>query len=299
MIESMNKSETEKEEKKKIALVTGANSGMGKATAAALADQGYQVVMLCRNKERGEAALEELQEVEERDLRLMLCNLGNMDDIRRFTDEFKEIFEELDVLVNNAGVISLNRRETEDGLEEQFGVNHIGHFLLTLRLLDRMKSGSRIVVVASGAHKIGRIHFNDYNLKRDFNVITAYSQSKLANILFARELAERVRDRGITVNCCHPGAVATSMGIDRDTGFGKLIMGLLKPYFITPEMGASTAVYLATSPDVAKSTGKYFYRCWMTKTSKAAKSKKAARRLFALSEKITGEKFISIIQDEK
>lgn len=294
-MEAMNKSETKWEGNKKIALVTGSNSGMGKATAAALADQGYQVIMLCRNKERGEAALKELLEVEGRDLKLMLCNLGNMDDIRRFSDEFKENFDKLDVLVNNAGVISLNRRETEDGLEEQFGVNHIGHFLLTLRLLDRMKSGSRIVVVASGAHKIGRIHFNDYNLKRGFNVITAYSQSKLANILFARELAERIKDRGITVNCSHPGAVATSMGIDRNTGFGKTIMRLLKPYFITPEMGASTAVYLATSPDVVNVTGRYFYRCWMAKTSKAAKSKKAARRLFALSERITGEKFINII----
>ncbi len=291
MYEAMNKTVPEGEEKKKIALVTGANSGMGKATAAALADQGYLVVMLCRNKERGEAALKDLQEIKDRDLRLMLCNLASMDDIRRFTGEFKENFEKLDVLVNNAGVISLNRRITEDGLEEQFGINHIGHFLLTLRLLDRMKPGSRIVVVASGAHKVGRIHFNDYNLKRGFNVITAYSQSKLANILFARELAERLRGREITVNCCHPGAVATSLGIDRDTGFGKTVMKLLKPYFITPEMGAVTAVYLATSPDVAGATGKYFYRCWMTKTSKAAKSKKAARRLFALSEKITGEKF--------
>lgn len=287
----MKKTASEGEDRKKLAMVTGANSGMGKATAAALADQGYQVVMLCRNKERGEAALKELQKEEGRDLVLMLCNLGNMNDIRKFTDEFKAVFDRLDVLVNNAGVVSLNRRETEDGLEEQFGVNHIGHFLLTLRLLDRMEAGGRIVVVASGAHKIGRIHFNDINLKWGFNAITAYSQSKLANILFARELAERLKDRGITVNCCHPGAVATSMGIDRDTGFGKTVVKLLKPYFITPEMGASTAVYLATSPDVAKATGKYFYRCWVTKTSKAAKSKKDARRLFALSEKITGEKF--------
>ncbi len=290
MIESLKQPIPETERKKKTALVTGASSGMGKAAAAALADQGYQVIMLCRNKERGEAALKDLQKVKERDLWLMLCNLGNMKDIRRFTDEFKVYFEQLEVLVNNAGVISLERRETDDGVEEQFVVNHIGHFLLTLRLLDRMKPGSRIVIVASGAHKVGRIHFDDYNLTRGFNVIKAYSQSKLANILFARELAERLRNRGITVNCCHPGAVATSLGINRDTGFGRRVMELLKPFFITPEIGASTAVYLATSPDVARVTGKYFYRCWMTKTSKAAKSKKAARKLFELSEKITDER---------
>jgi NAD(P)-dependent dehydrogenase (short-subunit alcohol dehydrogenase family) len=202
------------QENKKIALVTGANSGMGKATVAALADQGYYVIMLCRSKERGDAALKELSEQNaDRDLQLMLCNLGSMKDIRRFTEEFNSIFDRLDVLINNAGVISLDRRETEDGLEEQFGVNHIGHFMLTLRLLDRMKKGSRIVVVASGAHKVGKIHFKNYNLLKGFNVVKAYSQSKLANVLFTRELAERLKSRGITVNCCHPGAVATSMGI--------------------------------------------------------------------------------------
>lgn len=297
MVEAGKKTTPDQEVKKKTALVTGANSGMGKATAAALADQGFTVIMLCRNRERGEAAVKELKKDNDRDLRVMLCNLGSMQDIRRFTEEFKANFDKLDVLVNNAGVISLERRETEDGLEEQFGVNHIGHFLLTLRLLDKMKPGSRIVVVASGAHKIGKIHFNDYNLKHGFNVITAYSQSKLANILFARELAERLRGREITVNCCHPGAVATSMGVNRDTGFGKTIVKLLKPYFLTPEMGASTAIYLATSPDVEHVTGKYFYRCWMTKTSKAAKSKKAARKLFLLSEKITGEKFQDLLPE--
>lgn len=279
---------------KKIALVTGANSGMGKATVASLADQGYRVIMLCRSEERGTAALKELQEQNNsRVLNLMLCNLGSMKDIRRFTDEFKNKYGKLDVLINNAGVISLDRRETEDGLEEQFGVNHIGHFLLTLRLLDCMRKGSRIVIVASGAHKIGKIHFNDYNLMSKFQVVKAYSQSKLANILFARELSERLISWGITVNCCHPGAVATSMGIDRNTGFGKTIMGILKPFFISPEMGAVTAVYLATSQDVSRVTGKYFYRCKMTKTSKEAKNRKTAKRLFSLSELITEEHFES------
>lgn len=276
---------------KKTALVTGANSGMGKATVAALADQGFTVIMLCRSRQRGEAALEELCNTPGRDIRLMLCDLGSMQDIRCFTDEFKNRYHRLDILVNNAGVVSLDRRETLDGLEEQFGVNHIGHFLLTLRLLDLMRRGSRIVVVASGAHTVGKIHFNDYNLKKGFNAIKAYSQSKLSNILFTRELAERLKPRGITVNCCHPGAVATSMGIDRITGFGSKLTGLLKPVFLTPEQGAKTAIYLATSPEGGKVTGKYFYRCQITKTSKAAKSKRAAEQLFTLSEQITGETF--------
>jgi len=276
---------------KKIAMVTGGNSGMGKATVAALADQGFQVIMLCRSKARGEEALLELSSKKERDIQLMFCDLGSMENIRTFTDEFKKQYNHLEVLVNNAGVISLDRRETSDGLEEQFGVNHIGHFLLTLRLLDIMQKGSRIVVVASGAHKVGKIYFEDYNLTKGFHAIKAYGQSKLANILFARELAVRLKNKGITVNCCHPGAVATSMGIDRSTGFGKSITALLKPIFLTPEEGARSAIYLATSPEGGKVTGKYFYRCQITKTSEAAKSKEQAKKLFELSERITGEYF--------
>ena len=274
---------------KRLALVTGGNSGMGKATVAALADAGFTVVMLCRNRTRGEAALQELMERKDRDIRLMQCDLGHMEDIRRFTEVFKESYPRLDVLINNAGVVSLTRKETVDGLEEQFGVNHIGHFLLTLRLLDRMERGGRIVVVSSGAHKVGRIHFDDYNLTRSFDAVQAYSQSKLANLLFARELAVRVKDRGITVNCCHPGAVATSMGVDRNTGFGSTITGLLKPFFLTPEEGARTAVFLGISPEVEGVTGKYFYQCKMAATSAAAKSRGQAKRLFELSEKLTGE----------
>ncbi len=280
-------------ENKKTAVVTGANSGMGKATVAALADRGFTVIMLCRSRERGEAALKELQEKRDRDLRLELCDLGRMEDIRRCTEEIRSKYDKIDVLINNAGVISMDRRKTYDGLEEQFGVNHIGHFLLTLRLLPLMQQGSRIVVVASGAHKVGRIHFEDYNLTKGFNVITAYSQSKLANILFARELARLVRDRGITVNCCHPGAVATSMGVDRITGFGSGITGLLKHVFLTPEEGAKTAVYLATEPEGGRVTGKYFYQCQISSTSAAAKSRKDAKRLFELSEELTGEHLLS------
>jgi len=286
-------------ENKKIAVVTGGNSGMGKATVAALADHGFTVVMLCRNKARGEAALQDLLEKDGRDIRLMQCDLGRMEDIRKFTEEFDEQYPRVDVLINNAGVVALDRRETYDGLEEQFGVNHIGHFLLTLRLAKKMDRGSRIIVVASGAHKVGKIYFDDYNLTQSFNPIKAYSQSKLANILFTRELALRLKDRGITVNCCHPGAVATSMGVDRTTGFGTKVTGLLKPIFLTPEEGARTAIYLATDPEGGKVTGKYFYRCQMSSTSKAAKSRKQAKQLFELSEKLTGEYLAMPDKDNK
>ena len=273
----------------KTAIVTGANSGMGKATVKALSDQGMTVVMLCRNEERGRAACELLlRENSRRNLDLMICDLGDFDSIRSFVSHIKEKYPRIDVLVNNAGFISLDRQETKEGMEKQFGINYLGHFLLTTLLLDWMGPGARIVNVASGAHKVGKIHFDDINLTHGYNVVRAYSQSKLANVLFTRELAERLRKRKITVNCCHPGAVATNMGVDRETGFGKTITGLLRPFFQTPEEGAETAVYLATDEAVRKISGGYFYRCQIAKSSKRSKSRKTAGRLYELSERLVG-----------
>ena len=272
--------------KGRTAIVTGANSGMGLATTEALSDRGATVIMLYRSEERGRAAIAALKKEKERDLDLMVYDLGDYASIREFAGRVKEKYRQIDILVNNAGFISLDRQETKEGVERQFGINHLGHFLLTTQLLDLMKPGSRIVVVASGAHKVGRIHFDDINLRRHFNVITAYSQSKLANVLFTRELARRLKKRRITVNCCHPGAVATNIGIDRETGFGKTITGLLKPFFQTPAEGARTAIYLAVSDEVRNITGGYFYRCRIATSSKRSKSRKLAKRLFVLSEKM-------------
>lgn len=270
----------------KTAIVTGANSGMGMATAAALADMGAVVVMLCRNEQRGREALNKLSEKPDRKLELMLCDLGEFVSVRKFADDFRAKYEQLDILVNNAGFISLDRQTTKDGFERQFGVNHLGHFLLTMTLVDLIPCGGRIVNVASGAHKTGKIHFDDINLTQGFNVIKAYSQSKLANVLFTRELAVRLKDRGITVNCCHPGAVATNIGISRDTGFGKTVTGMLKPFFQTPEQGARTAIYLASSEDASEVTGEYFYKCRIAKSSKRSKDMELAKRLFEFSEEI-------------
>lgn len=278
----------------KIVIVTGANSGMGMATTAALADMGATVVMLCRDQKRGMEALHTLSEESERKLDLMLCDLGEFASIKAFTDAFRVKYEKLDILVNNAGFISLDRQTTKDGLERQFGVNHVGHFLLTLRLVDLIPQGGRIVNVASGAHKTGKIHFEDINLTKGFNVIKAYSQSKLANVLFTRELAVRLKDKGIIVNCCHPGAVATNIGISRDTGFGKTITGLLKPFFQTPEQGARTAIYLASSEEVGDITGEYFYKCEVAKSSKRSKDMELAKRLFEFSEQLVGEALTEI-----
>ena len=275
--------------KNKTAIVTGANSGMGMATVRALSDMGARVIMLCRSEKRGKEALERLlSEDPSRTLELILCDLGDYDSIRNFANIVKSSYDHIDIIVNNAGFISLDRQETKEGLERQFGINHIGHFLLTMSLLDLMGEGGRIVNVSSGAHKVGKIHFDDINLHKGFNVITAYSQSKLANVLFTRELARRVKDRGITVNCCHPGAVATNIGIDRETGFGKTITGLLKPFFQTPEQGARTAIFLASDSSVSDITGEYFYKCKIAKSSKQSKDPQLAEKLFEFSKELVG-----------
>lgn len=272
----------------KTAIVTGANSGMGMATVRALSDMGAKVIMLCRSEKRGTEALEKLSSEKYRDLELILCDLGNYDSIRAFANIVRRGYGHIDILVNNAGFISLDRQETEEGIERQFGINHVGHFLLTMSLLDLLREGGRIVNVASGAHKTGKIHFDDINLTKGFNVIKAYSQSKLANVLFTRELARRVKDRGITVNCCHPGAVATNIGIDRDTGFGKTVTGLLKPFFQTPEQGARTAIFLASDDSVSDITGEYFYKCRIAKSSRRSKDMELAKKLFEFSEELVG-----------
>lgn len=268
---------------KKIAIVTGANSGMGLATVEALSDKGFTVIMLCRNEERGRDAIARITKEKVRDLDLMICDLGDYASIRNFAGRVKEKYPHIDVLVNNAGFISLDRQETKEGVERQFGINHLGHFLLTMQLLDLMVPGSRIVVVASGAHKVGKIHFDDINLRKGYNVVKAYSQSKLANVLFTRELAQRLKKRRISVNCCHPGAVATNIGIDRETGFGKTVTGLLAPFFQTPAEGARTAIYLATDAAVKNKTGGYFYKCKPARSSKRSKDMELAKKLFEFS----------------
>ncbi len=272
--------------KNKLAIVTGANSGMGMATVEALSDAGAKVIMLCRSKKRGEEAFNKLMEKKYRNLELMLCDLGDYASIREFAAKIKEKYDRLDILVNNAGFISLDRQETKEGLERQFGINHVGHFLLTNELLSLMGKGSRIVVVASGAHKAGKIHFDDINLTKGYNVVKAYSQSKLANVLFTKELSRRLVDKGITVNCCHPGAVATNMGVDRETGFGKTITGLLRPFFQTPAEGARTAIFLATDDSVKDVTGEYFYRCKIAKSSKLSNDKELAKKFYEFTEKL-------------
>jgi NAD(P)-dependent dehydrogenase (short-subunit alcohol dehydrogenase family) len=277
--------------KEKTVVVTGANSGVGLATATELARRGATVVMACRSASRGEQALKEArQRSGSEKLELMLCDLGSLESVRNFARELQSRHPVLDVLINNAGVITVKRETTADGFESQLGVNHLGHFLLTNLLLEPLKRASqgRIINVSSGAHKTGSIHWEDPHLTRSFGVWKAYSQSKLANILFTRALAERLRGTSVTANSLHPGAVGSNFGVDRRTGFGKPVMAFLGLFFLTPEQGAETSVYLAASDEVTSVSGEYFYRKKRAPVSKKAQDRESAERLWSWSEKEVG-----------
>jgi retinol dehydrogenase 14 len=272
--------------KGKIVIVTGANSGMGKATTIALARRGATVIMACRSRKRGEEALAEArQKSGSGNIELMLCDLASLESIRSFAAEFTAQYPVLDVLINNAGVVAVKRQLTADGFELDLGVNHLGHFLLTnllLESLNRAEQG-RVVVVASGAYKIGALHLDDPALSRRFNPAKAYARSKLANILFTKELAARLAGTRVTVNCVHPGAVGTNIGVNRETGFGRSLLRALSLVFLSPEQGADTAIYLATAPELREVTGQYFYRRKIKELSPRAENMQEAGRLWRWS----------------
>ncbi|WP_422661551.1 SDR family oxidoreductase [Paenibacillus sp. EC2-1] len=275
----------------KNVIVTGANAGMGLASATELARLGAHVIMVCRNQARGEAALKQARKDSgSTRIDLMNCDLGSLASIRSFSAAFKEKYDRLDVLLNNAGVVTVKRETTVDGFEAMLGVNHLGHFLLTHELLELLlrSDQGRIVNLSSGAHKVGCIHFDDPGLTKGFNVVKGYAQSKLANILFTKELARRLNNSTVTVNSVHPGAVSTSLGVDRKSGFGKSVHKLLNPFFQTPLEGAQTAIYLATSKEVEMVTGEYFIKCKPAKVSKRAADPQLAERLWTWSEEQVG-----------
>jgi len=271
----------------KICIVTGANTGIGKETALGLAKLGATVVMVCRDRERGEAALREIKQKSRNDrVELMICDFSSQNSIRQFASDFKERHDRLDVLVNNAGVVLRERSMTEDGLESTFAINHLGYFLLTNLLLDVLKKSapSRIVNVASTAHKYGKLDINSWVIGREYSTFAAYANSKLANVLFTYELARRLEGTGVTANCLHPGGVGTNLF----RGLPKFMQALIKLVTISPERGARTSIYLASSPEVEGVTGKYFARRRQQKSSEASHNKEAAHQLWEVSEGLTG-----------
>jgi NAD(P)-dependent dehydrogenase (short-subunit alcohol dehydrogenase family) len=275
----------------KTMMVTGANSGIGKVTALELAKTGARVVMICRDRERGNTAKNEIVSASgNKNVDLLIADLSSLAAIRNVVSEFLKKYDQLHVLVNNAGAIFSERKENEEGIEMTFAVNHLGYFRLTSLLLDTIKKSapSRIVNVASEAERFVKFDLDDLQSTKRYRNFEVYGKSKLANILFTRELARKLEGTRVTVNALHPGFVRTNFGHDRGKSFGssivKFIGGVLG---VSPEKGAETSVYLAVSPDVENITGKYFSnKKIITPVSDALDDNKAAR-LWEESEKLS------------
>jgi len=274
----------------KTCLITGASSGIGRATALALAGMGAQLVLVCRDRGRGENVLAEIaQQTGKTEATLLLGDLAVQCDIRRVAAEFLAIDRPLHVLINNAGVVNLHRSVTADGIESTFAVNHLAYFLLTNLLFERLRRSApaRIVNVASEAHKFAPLDFDDLGNERRYRAMRVYGQSKLANILFTAELARRCAGTGVTANSLHPGAVSTRLGTNNGA-WTRAVIALLRPFFRSPTDGAATSIYLASSPAVDGVSGKYFANCREKAPSRAASDPDAARRLWEISAQMTG-----------
>jgi NAD(P)-dependent dehydrogenase (short-subunit alcohol dehydrogenase family) len=248
----------------KICLVTGANSGIGKTTALGLAQMGATVIMVCRDRTRGEAAQSEIkQQSGNPSVDLLLADLSSQPSIRQLAEQFQQRYSQLHVLINNAGVFNLTRHTTVDGLEMTFAVNQLAPFLLINLLLDTLKASApaRIINVSSDAHTVGYINLNDLQSAQSYRVMRTYGQSKLALILFTYELARRLQGTGVTVNALHPDFVATNIAQGNlPPAIRVVTRAILSLIGASPQEGAKTTLYLASSPDIEGITGKYFVK---------------------------------------
>ena len=274
----------------KVCIVTGANSGIGKATALGLAQMGATVIMVCRDRAKGEEAQKEIKTKSGNDaVGLMLADLSSQESIRQLAENFQQHYEQLHVLINNAGVVHLSRRETGDGLEMMFAVNYLAPFLLTNLLLDRLKASApaRIVNVSSDSHQSGYIKMGDLQSEKKYRFMRAYGQSKLALVLFTYELSRRLQGTGVTANCLHPGFVATHIG---QNGIGPVGRGITKLIFsnlgISPEEGAKTSIYLASSSEIEGVTGKYFIKSIPIRSAPISYDESLQRQMWEESAKL-------------
>jgi NAD(P)-dependent dehydrogenase (short-subunit alcohol dehydrogenase family) len=279
----------------KVVLITGGTSGIGRAAATALAAMGAEVVVTGRNTERGEAALEEIrQKAGSEKVSLMLADLAVQSEVRGLAKKFRENHDRLDVLVNNAGVVLTERTETPDGLEATLAINHLAPFLLTNLLLDLLKKSapSRVITVSSEARRGAKIDFDDLQSERNYRGFPVYGMTKLANILFTYELAERLRGTSVVANCVHPGAVNTNFA-QNNRGPMTLLFRAFKPFMRSPEKGADTIVYLAAAPEAGWMTGKYLADRKVISSAEEPHDVLGQKRLWAESEKLTGLEKVS------
>jgi retinol dehydrogenase 14 len=276
--------------KGKIILLTGFTSGIGKATAIQLAGTGATLGLVCRNLEKGEEVAHELVRSSGNSaLHLFTADLSSQKEIRKVAEEIRSTFDHIDILINNAGAIQPKRILTVDCIETTFATNHLAYFLLTHLLLDLLKASpsGRIINLASEAQKMGTINFEDLNYQFGFTPIRAYSQSKLANIIFTYELSRHLAGTNITVNCMHPGVVRTNFGKTLDGFFIKLLFPLFRSFMRTPEKGAETLVWLATSDEAQRYTGMYFKNKKPIRSQSLSYDANITQRLWNISCRLT------------
>lgn len=312
----------------KVVIITGANTGIGAQTALDLARRGAKVYLACRDLAKADPTrMKIVHKTGNKKIFSVKLDLSSFESIRKFVDEwvyyyidlfvcvcararmcvhwlewltqfalfsqscrFKKMETQLHILINNAGVMAIDRRQTtSDNLEMQIGTNHFGHFLLTSLLLDMLKASApaRIINVSSLGHKGGKLNRDDLQAEKSYSKWQAYMQSKLANVLFTRELAKRLKGTGVTVNSLHPGAVTTELG--RHLTVLSYVVSMFRIFYKTPKSGAQTTIMLAVDPDVAEVTGRYFADCAIAKESQAAQNDEDAAWLWAISEKITSK----------
>ncbi len=273
----------------KTCMITGATSGIGRSSALELGKMGAQLILVCRNRERGEELLREIQSNGNSEVELMIADLESQAQIRKLAADFLATKTPLHVLINNAGVFNLKRKTTSDGIEEVFAVNHLAYFLLTMLLLDRIKESApaRIINIASDLHRRATVKFDDLGGERSYGGMSSYGQSKLGNILFTYELARRLAGIGVTVNCVHPGAVATNLA-KNNGAVAKIVWKLIGAFMKSPDDGARTQVYLASSPEMEGVTGRYFIDSKEARSSAESHDAAIARRLWDISAQMTG-----------
>ena len=272
----------------RVIVITGATSGIGQIAAVELAGMGARLVLVARDRTRGEAALAQLRDAGPKAAHTIhYADLSSIAEMKRVANEIAAAEPRIDVLINNAGALFSYRRVTSDDLEMTFATNHMSYFVLTLGLADRLRAtpGARVVNTASDAHKGAKLDFDDLQAAKSYRGFAVYGRSKLCNILFTRELAKRWRDTGVTVNCLHPGFVATSFG-NQSGGALSRVIRFAKWFAISPEKGARTIVYLASSGEVANTTGGYFFKCKPAEPTKEAQDDESAKRLWDESSRI-------------
>ncbi|MDZ7844933.1 MAG: SDR family oxidoreductase [Anaerolineales bacterium] len=274
----------------KVCLVTGATSGIGEVTALELARRGGTVVVVSRSPRKCRETVNTIkQQTENEQVSYLAADLSSQEEIRQLAADFQSRHQRLDVLVNNAGSLFWERKESADGIEMTFALNHLNYFLLTNLLLDTLKASepSRIINVSSGAHRGQKLNLDNLELKEDYSPMKAYGRSKLANLYFTYQLARRLTDGGVTINALHPGLVSTNFAREGKSWL-RFIMPLVQVFAKSPQEGAETSVYLAASPRVEGVSGKYFQDKEMVSSSAVSYDQETAERLWEISAEMTG-----------